>query len=255
MGLPHLKLAHLGLALATVAVPAAAGAADFVALREVAPEIVQAMHYASASNFTGAVVPGYEGGECLLTRTTAKALAQVQARLAPQGYTLVMFDCYRPTRAVAAFAAWAGRSDLEGERAKAFFAPGIAADTLFAKGYIAHRSGHSRGGTVDVGLARTGAEISIASLPATGTCLDEAATVGVLDMGTSYDCFSPQSWVGAKGLSKAQRGNRKVLADAMQAAGFEPYRKEWWHFSLPEGDAGEAFEFPARASDIPASGQ
>lgn len=252
MGLPRLKLARLGLALLAGIAPSLAGAADFVALREVAPDILQAMHYASATNFTGAVVPGYEGAECLLTRPTADALARAQAILAPQGYTLIMFDCYRPTRAVAAFAAWAERSDLEGDRAKAFFAPGIASDTLFAKGYIAHRSGHSRGGTVDVGLARSGTEISIPTLPATGTCLDQAATVGVLDMGTSFDCFSPRSWVGAKGLSKAQRGHRKVLADAMQAAGFEPYRKEWWHFSLPEGDAGEAFDFPARASDIPA---
>lgn len=252
MRLLRLKLACLGLALLAGAVPGAAGAADFVALRDVAPDIVQAMHYATATNFTGAMVPGYEGGECLLTRTTAAALAQAQAILSSQGYTLVMFDCYRPTRAVAAFAEWAGRTDLEGERAKAFFAPGIAADTLFAKGYIAHRSGHSRGGTVDVGLARAGTEISIAALPATGTCLDQPATLGVLDMGTSFDCFSARSWVGAKGLTKAQRNNRKVLADAMRSAGFEPYRKEWWHFSLPEGDAGEAFDFPARASDIPA---
>lgn len=249
MRLPRLKLAHLGLALLTGTAPGAAAAADFVALSDVAP--VQAMHYATATNFTGAVVPGYEGAECLLTRPTAEALARAQAILAPQGYTLVMFDCYRPTRAVAAFAAWAERPDLEGDRAKAFFAPGIASDTLFAKGYIAHRSGHSRGGTVDVGLALSGAEISIPPLPITGTCLDQAATVGVLDMGTSFDCFSPRSWVGAKGLSKAQRGNRRLLGDAMQAAGFEPYRKEWWHFSLPEGDAGQAFDFPARASEIP----
>lgn len=255
MRLPMLKLAHLGVALLAGVAPGAAAAADFVALSDVAPGIAQAMHYASATNFTGAVVPGYEGGECLLTRPTALALARAQAILAPQGYTLVMFDCYRPTRAVAAFAAWAERSDLEGDSAKAFFAPGLAADTLFAKGYIAHRSGHSRGGTVDVGVAPTGAEVSIATLPATGTCLDQPVTLAVLDMGTSFDCFSPRSWVGAKGLSRAQRSNRKVLADAMQAAGFEPYRKEWWHFSLPEGDAGEAFDFPARASDIPASAE
>lgn len=252
MRLPRSKLAHLVVTLLAGTAPGAAAAADFVALSDVAPDIVQAMHYATATNFTGAVVPGYEGAECLLTRPTAEALVRAQAILEPQGYTLVMFDCYRPTRAVAAFAAWAERPDLEGDRAKEFFAPGIASDTLFAKGYIAHRSGHSRGGTVDVGLAMSGAEISIAPLPATGTCLDQSATVGVLDMGTSFDCFSPRSWVGAKGLSKAQRGNRRVLAEAMAAAGFEPYRKEWWHFSLPEGDAGEAFDFPARATDIPA---
>jgi len=242
-------IAPLGLAL--LALAGAAHAAEFVALRDVAPGIVQAMHYATPTNFTGAVVPGYTGGECLVTRPTAEALIKAQADLMHQGYQLVIFDCYRPVQAVAAFAAWADRRDFDGDRAKAFFAPGIDPDTLFAKGYIAHKSGHSRGGTVDVGLATAGATIAITPLPEAGTCLDTPATAGVLDMGTSFDCFSPRSWVGAKGLSTIQRRNRRLLADAMLAAGFQPYRKEWWHFSLPAGDAGTAFDFPARRSDIP----
>jgi len=242
-------VAPLGLALLTLA--GATHAAEFVALRDVAPGIVQAMHYATPTNFTGAVVPGYIGGECLVTRPTAEALTKAQADLAPQGYQLVMFDCYRPVQAVAAFAAWAERRDFAGDRAKAFFAPGIDADTLFARGYIAHKSGHSRGGTVDVGLAKADTAIAIPPLPEAGTCIDTPATAGVLDMGTSFDCFSPRSWVGAKGLSPIQRRNRRLLADAMLAAGFQPYRKEWWHFSLPEGDAGTAFDFPARRADIP----
>lgn len=244
-------IAPLGLALLALSTASAAHAAEFVALRDVAPGIAEAMHYATATNFTGAVVPGYVGGECLVTRPTADALIKAQAALAPQGYKLVMFDCYRPVQAVAAFATWADRRDFEGDRAKAFFAPGIAADTLFASGYIAHKSGHSRGGTVDVGLATADAAIAIMPLPEAGTCLDTPATAGVLDMGTSFDCFSRSSSVGSKGLSTSQRRNRKLLADAMLAAGFEPYRKEWWHFSLPEGDAGEAFDFPARRTDIP----
>jgi len=248
---PGPLIAPLGLALLIASVAGAAHAAEFVALRDVAPGIVQAMHYATATNFTGALVPGYVGGECLVTRPTAQALIKAQAALAPQGYTLVMFDCYRPVHAVAAFAAWADRGDFEGDRAKAFFAPGIDADSLFAKGYIAHKSGHSRGGTVDVGLAHANTGIVISPLPEAGTCLDTPATAGVLDMGTSFDCFSPRSSVGAKGLSKTQRRNRQLLADAMLAAGFEPYRKEWWHFSLPQGDAGEAFDFPARRTGIP----
>jgi len=242
-------IAPLGLALLTLA--GAAHAAEFVALRDVAPGIVQAMHYATPTNFTGAVVPGYAGGECLVTRPTAEALIKAQADLAPQGYRLVIFDCYRPVQAVAGFAAWAERRDFDGDRAKAFFAPDIDPDTLFAKGYIAHKSGHSRGGTVDVGLATADAEVAIAPLPEAGTCLDTPATAGVLDMGTSFDCFSPRSWVGAKGLGPIQRRNRGLLADAMLAAGFQPYRKEWWHFSLPAGDAGAAFDFPARRADIP----
>jgi zinc D-Ala-D-Ala dipeptidase len=238
--------------LATALTPAGM-AAEFVALRDIAPDIVEAMHYGTATNFTGSPVPGYDEAACIVTRPTAEALARAQAKLVPQGYTLVMLDCYRPTRAVAAFAAWAERDDLAGDRAKAFFAPGISQDTLFAKGYIAHRSGHSRGGTVDLGLARLGEPVSIPPLPDTGTCLDTPATLGVLDMGTSFDCFSPQSGTGAKGLTKTQRRNRARLDEAMRAAGFEPYRKEWWHFSLPAGDAGEAFDFPARISAIPAA--
>jgi D-alanyl-D-alanine dipeptidase len=252
---PFPVIAPIGLVLLTVSAAGTAHAAEFVALRDVAPGIVQAMHYATATNFTGAVVPGYAGGgECIVTRPTAEALVTAQAELAPQGYTLVMFDCYRPVQAVAAFATWAERRDFESDRAKAFFAPAIDADTLFASGYIAHKSGHSRGGTVDVGLANADTPIAIEPLPEAGTCLDTPATTGVLDMGTSFDCFSPRSWVRASGLSAAQRQNRKLLSDAMLAAGFQPYRKEWWHFSLPEGDAGRPFDFPARRTSIPASG-
>ncbi|WP_417310102.1 M15 family metallopeptidase [Devosia sp.] len=238
-------------ALLMLAGTGAAGAADFVALRDIDPSIVQAMHYATPNNFTGKPVAGYENGECLVTRPTADALAKAQEKLSARGLTLVVFDCYRPTQGVQDFVDWAERKDLDTEPAKRFYAPDVPPNRLFQLGYIAHKSGHSRGGTVDLGLAEIGAKVAIGPVPATGDCRDTAATAGVRDMGTSFDCFDPRSWVGAKGLSKAQRANRKALTDAMVSAGFKPYSKEWWHFSLAAGDAGTAFDFPANAASLP----
>lgn len=227
------------------------GAAEFVALRDVVPDIVEAMHYATPNNFTGEVVAGYETGTCLVTRPTAEALAKAQEKLRAEGLTLVMFDCYRPTTGVQHFVDWAERTDLDTEPAKRFYAPDVPPNRLFALGYIAHKSGHSRGGTVDLGLAEIGADVTVGPIPETGDCRDTAATLGVLDMGTSFDCFDQRSWVGAKGLSKVQRQNRKRLTDAMISAGFQPYRKEWWHFSLPAGDSGTAFDFPVNTKSLP----
>lgn len=237
-------------ALMLFAGASAAQAAEFVVLRDFAPSIQQAMHYATPNNFTGKVVAGYASGECLVTRPTAEALAEAQKTLEAAGLTLVMFDCYRPTQAVQDFVDWAKRKDLETEPAKQFFAPDVPASRLFKLGYIAHKSGHSRGGTVDVGLAERGAKVTIGPVPATGDCRDTAATLGVRDMGTSFDCFDPRSWVDAKGLTRTQRANRRALAGAMQAAGFSPYSKEWWHFSLAAGDAGEAFDFPVARDSV-----
>ena len=135
-------------ALAGVAVPATASAAppaapaEFVALSDVAPSILQDIRYATRHNFVGRRIDGYLEPTCLLTRQAAEGLRQAQAQLLRQGYTLKVYDCYRPQRAVDHFVRWA--KDLADEKMKAEFYPDVEKDRLFADGYIAEKSGHSR---------------------------------------------------------------------------------------------------------------
>ncbi|CAN7484543.1 M15 family metallopeptidase [Bosea sp. LjRoot90] len=204
----------------------------FVRLRELAPAIAQDIRYATPFNFTGAAVPGYGRGECVLTRMAADALIRAEKRLARQGYGLKLFDCYRPARAVAAFNDWVkppGGQDLG-----RIFHPGIARGDLVARGYIAANSSHSRGSTVDVGLVRAG-EAASPTLMDAGPCDGSFSTrprESSLDLGTSFDCFSERSALGHPGITAEARRNRTILVAAMAAEGFRGYSKEWWHFTL-----------------------
>ena len=184
---------------------------SFVDVTAVAPGILVEARYATAHNFVGHVIDGYEKPVCYLTRQAAAALAQVVADLEPRGLTIKVFDCYRPERAVAHFARWA--RDLNDVRMKAEFYPHVDKSTLFQDGYIAARSGHSRGSTSDLTVARRsdGQE---------------------LDMGTPFDFFSPKSWPSDKSVSREAQANRALLAQAMRKRGFMGYDKEWWHFTL-----------------------
>jgi D-alanyl-D-alanine dipeptidase len=197
----------------------------FVDAAKVVPGLVADMRYAGAHNFVGRPIEGYEAPHCLLTRPAADALAAVARDVAPQGLVLKVFDCYRPTRAVANFERWA--RDIGDTTAKAEFYPDVDKRTLFRDGYIASRSGHSRGSTIDLTLAH-------------GDGRD-------LDMGTPFDFFSPRSWVAAASISAAAKANRAMFAAAMRRRGFRPYEKEWWHFTLAHEPFPETyFDFPVR---------
>jgi D-alanyl-D-alanine dipeptidase len=196
----------------------------FVDAATVIPSLVVDMRYFGPDNFVGARVDGYEAPVCLLTHQAATALAAVQRDLKPRGYGLKVFDCYRPARAVRHFVRWARDPDTS---TKAAFYPHVAKGNLFREGYIASRSGHSRGSTVDLTLVR---------LPGGEE----------LDMGTPFDFLSPQSGRTGK-VSAEARANRKILADAMRARGFISYDKEWWHFTLRnEPFPNSYFDFPVR---------
>jgi D-alanyl-D-alanine dipeptidase len=200
--------------------------ADFVDASIVVPRLVVEMRYAGPNNFVGVPIDGYDKPVCLLTQPAAAALAQVARDLEPRGLVLKVFDCYRPVRAVAHFVRWArNTSDIA---RKSEFYPHVDKRNLFREGYIASRSGHSRGSTVDLTLARSvdGKE---------------------LDMGTPYDFFSPRSWPSNKQVSTEAQANRALLAQAMQRRGFTAYNKEWWHFTLRhEPFPASAFDFPVR---------
>jgi D-alanyl-D-alanine dipeptidase len=183
---------------------------SFVDAASVVPGLIVEMRYHGSHNFVGRRIDGYERPICYLTRPAAEALAQVAHDLAPRGLSLKAFDCYRPVRAVQHFVRWA--RNIADTARKAEFYPDVDKRNLFRDGYIAARSGHSRGSTVDLTLAGAGGQ--------------------ELDMGTPYDFFSPRSWPSDKRVSAAAQANRALLAQAMRRRGFIPYDKEWWHFTL-----------------------
>ena len=205
---------HSLIAALTVVVGSQALAQDrpgsFVDAATVVPGLIVDMRYAGSHNFVGRPIDGYQAPHCLLTREAAAALAAVAGDLGPHGYLIKVFDCYRPVRAVMNFVRWA--RDLGDQAAKAEFYPDVDKRTLFRDGYIASRSGHSRGSTMDLTLAR--------------------ADGSELDMGTHFDFFSPKSWTNAASIGAEQHANRMVLAEAMRRRGFRGYDKEWWHFTL-----------------------
>lgn len=228
-----------------LAPPVAAGELPegWVRLADIAPGIVQDIRYARTFNFTGAPVPGYSAPACLLRREAAEALARVEARLRAGGFRLTVFDCYRPERAVAAFMDWVATGAPGDE---AFFHPALPRGRLVAEGYIARRSSHARGLTVDVGLDLAGAPVRRPDGAAGSRCdapFAERPRESTLDLGTAFDCFSPLSGAGA-GVPEEARANRARLAAAMEAAGFAGYAAEWWHFRLEAVTAGPPQDFP-----------
>lgn len=204
----------LGFALTACAHAGPERPAGFVDVGSVVPGLRVEMRYTGANNFVGSPIDGYEAPVCILTREAATALAGAQAELAPRGLGLKVYDCYRPQRAVAHFARWA--ADLSDQSTKAEFYPNVDKSQLVELGYIAERSGHSRGSTLD---------LTIINL-----------TTGVeLDMGTPFDLFDTRSWPTDENVSAEARANRLMLQNLMRAHGFRALREEWWHFTL-EGE-------------------
>eukprot|EP00808_Paulinella_micropora_P001587 g45808.t1 len=205
----------------------------FVSLREVDSSIIQDMRYAGHHNFVGRPISGYLSASCILTTQAAQALQRVQKSLLPRGLSLKVYDCYRPTRAVADFETWA--ANLSATETKAEFYPRLEKTELF-KGYVAHKSGHSRGSTVDLTIVPLPAppqpefvpgETKLASCIGPGRWPDNS-----LDMGTGYDCLDTEGGTNATTLGPKQWQNRQTLREAMEKEGFENYWREWWHFSL-----------------------
>jgi zinc D-Ala-D-Ala dipeptidase len=200
--------------------------AGFVDAATVVPGLKVDMRYAGTDNFVGARVDGYDRPVCLLTREAAAALAAVARDLAPQGYALKVFDCYRPVRAVRHFVRWA-RNPVDNTRKKDFY-PNVDKRNVFRDGYVSGQSGHSRGSTVDITLVRI-------------------SDKSELDMGTPFDFFSPRSAPGSRQVSTDAQQNRALLNSAMRRRGFVRYVKEWWHFTLrAEPFPGRYFDFPVR---------
>ncbi len=183
---------------------------DFVYLADIDPTIQQDMRYASANNFISRVVPGYEAPECVLVKQAAEALKRVETDVRAKGFTLKVYDCYRPARAVAAFVHWAKEPD--DPKAKTIYYPNLPKAALFPD-YIATRSGHSRGATLDLTLVPLDAGTATSApsgdaepKPCTAPQVKHAPD-GSVAMGTSFDCFDVKANTAAMG--PLQRGERQ----------------------------------------------
>ncbi|MFH8222643.1 M15 family metallopeptidase [Streptomyces sp. NPDC018057] len=234
-------------------VPDPRAPADFVALSHIDPTILQEMRYFTPHNFMGEPVDGYRRPMCLLTRPAAQALHRAQRELLRRGYTLKVYDCYRPQRAVDHFVRWA--RDLDDQSMKGEFYPRVDKTRLFDDGYIAAKSGHSRGSTTD---------LTVVPLPVRPTppydparpltpCYAPRAERfpdNSLDMGTGFDCFDTLAHTLDPRIRGRLHAHRMLLKDALERAGFVNLPEEWWHFTYqPEPYPDTYFDFPvSRAS-------
>ena len=204
----------------------------FVLLADFIPQILQEIRYYSSYNFIGERIDGYEEPCALLTKEAARALKAVSNEVFVQGYRLKVFDAYRPACAVRQFVLW-GLEDTD-IRMKPYFYPELEKQELFAKGYIAKQSSHSRGSAVDLTLLdmKTGKEV---------------------DMGGPFDLFSEVSHPDYRGITDEQYANRMLLRAAMERNGFEPYACEWWHFRLADEPFPDSyFDFPVARGSVKA---
>ncbi|SFQ63278.1 D-alanyl-D-alanine dipeptidase [Amycolatopsis arida] len=229
--------------------------ADFVALRDVEPTILEEMRYTGPHNFVGRRIRGYLEPVCLLTRPAAEALQAAQRRLLDRGYTLKVYDCFRPQRAVDHFVRWA-RNPFD-RRMKAEFYPNVDKSRLFEEGYIAERSGHSRGSTVDLTLVklpvrpqrpyRPGEPLVPCFAP-----VGERFPDNSVDMGTGFDCFDTLSHTDDSRITGAAREHRDLLRDTLAAVGFRNLPEEWWHFTFRDEPYPDTyFDFPVTRHALP----
>lgn len=207
----------------------------FVFLTDIDPTIVESVRYYGSENFLARPVPGYTVNRIILTDKAALALKKVNAELKAKGYKLVVYDGYRPQRAVNAFIDW--EHHPEDDRAKVLYYPTLTKTEIFDQGYVGARSSHSRGSTADLTLIPLNEKLKPISIE--GKTLSNSVTIPFLndntvDMGASFDFFDAVSHPTTDLITPEQQDMRDLLRAHMVSAGFEPYPTEWWHFTLKD---------------------
>jgi D-alanyl-D-alanine dipeptidase len=225
--------------------------APFVYLSEIDPRIEQDMRYASENNFLGRVVDGYAAPQCILTRETALSLKKVEDALLKKNLSLKVYDCYRPSRSVRDFVRWSNKDG--DEKMKQQYYPDYDKDELFALGFGASHSAHSRGNTVDLTIVPAGSTVPLFDPAKPLVRCDAPAELRApdnsLDFGTGFDCFGAKSRTRSEEIPQAARDNRRMLVEAMAAEGFWNYFREWWHFQKSGAAMDEGYNFPIRAPE------
>jgi len=196
----------------------------FVYAKDYFKDLEVDLRYFSTNNFIGTKIEGYNNNCLILTKEAVNGLIKVQKELKLKNIGLKVYDGYRPQRAVNYFGSWAKRLNDTVNKSK--FYPDVKKEDLFKEEYIAAKSGHSKGSTVDVTLIY----------------LD---TKKELDMGSRFDFFGIESWVNYNELTQKQKENRALLQNVMLKNGFKNYTREWWHFTLKdEPFPNTYFDFP-----------
>jgi len=197
---------------------------DFVYVDELVPGVRWDSKYATCDNFTGKPVDGYQANRIVGTRALCAALEAARDKAAARGFGLLIWDGYRPQRAVDAFLRWSQQP--EDGRTKARHYPNIARTEMFDEGYVAARSGHTRGSTVDLTLF-------------------DLRTGEVADMGGDHDLMDPVSHHDAPGTPPVAAAHRRQLRTVMETCGFGSYACEWWHYTLTDEPYPDTyFDFP-----------
>ena len=181
----------------------------FAEIHTIIDDAVYDLRYYSPNNFTGNKINGYKAPRAYLTKEALKALSKAAADLRKQGYRLLIWDAYRPQKAVDNFVAWIKNPNDPGDKT---FYPELQKSDLIAGNYIATKSGHTRGSTIDLTIIKKDGSF--------------------VDMGGTFDLFSEISHPNYKNLTKEQKKNRQILRSAMLKAGFKGISSEWWHFTL-----------------------
>ena len=207
----------------------------FVYLKDLEPTIIENLRYYSSENFFGRKLDGYEKNYVILSDAAAKALSNVQQQLLKDGYSLVVYDAYRPQKTVDLFVKWS--KDFSDQSQKEKYYPNTDKKDLFELGYIAEKSGHSRGSTVDLTIIQLNNPLKSVVLEkrrlkdgSVVTYLDD----GTVDMGTSFDLFDKASHHDSEIIDEKFLNCRNYLRSVMKQNGFNDYQKEWWHYTLKD---------------------
>jgi len=198
----------------------------FVYLLDIDQTIKSELRYLGNHNFIGKPINGYLENKVIVTKEAGNALKKIQQILLKKGLSLKIFDAYRPQQAVDNFVSWA--RDLEDTLMKKEFYPDVPKNELFKRGYIASKSGHTRGSTVDLTIV-------------------DIKTDKELNMGSPFDFFGAKSHTYYNNITKKEKENRLFLRQIMIENGFKPYNSEWWHFTFKEEPFPKKyFNFPIK---------
>lgn len=207
----------------------------FVILADSVPNLLIDLKYCGEDNLLGRSLEGYAAdGVAILTKAAAHSLKQIVTYLQSPAIcrelklnapTLLIWEAYRPLMACEDFWAW---SQSDCNKTKKRYYPRVLKQDFFKLGYIARKSSHCRGSTVDL------------------TIVDRVEGVVVpLDMGTPFDFMDPLSHPDNKDISDLSFSNRQFLKKLMTDFGWQGIAQEWWHFTYTDEPFPETyFNFP-----------